>query len=164
MTKIGLLQALKAFTEEATKDLLLSVRRQREDLADPEPRAAQVYMTRLPELKSSDKKAPYIVHSIITGRDAQSPGEDVECSATVRTLFCVYNENEEEGGLDLLNLTERLRIEMLRRVVIEDYKLDLRNGVELLVYPDDTAPYYIAEMASTWVLPPIKREVLEIWP
>lgn len=114
-------------------------------------------------MRASDKKAPYIIHSIITGRDHQSPGEPVESTATVRTLFCVYHENEEEGGLNLLNLTERLRIEMLRRVVIEDYTLDLSNGVELLVYPDDTAPYYMAEMASVWRLPPVKREVPDIW-
>lgn len=163
MTRIGLLQALKTFTEEMVKDLLLPVRRQREDDADPAPSPASVYMTRLPEMRSSDKKAPYIIHSIITGRDHQSPGEPVESTATVRTVFCVYHENEEEGGLNLLNLTERLRIEILRRVVIEDYTLDLSNGVELLVYPDDTAPYYMAEMASVWRLPPVKREVPDIW-
>lgn len=164
MTKTGLLQALKDFTEETVKNLLLPVRRQKEDPEAPPPRAAQVYMTRLPEMKASDKKAPYIVHSVITGRDHQNPGEHVECTAVIRTVFCVYNENEEEGGLELLNLTERLRIELLRRVVIEHYTLDLSQGVELLVYPDDTAPYYMAEMATVWNLPPVKREVIEIWP
>lgn len=164
MTKTGLLEALKAFTEEAVKDLLLPVRRQKEDLQEPSPRAAQVYMTRLPEMASSDKKAPYIIHSVITGRDHQNQGEPVQCTAVIRTMFCVYNPDEEEGGLALLNLTERLRIELLRKVVVESYTLDLSQGVELLVYPDNTAPYYMAEMATVWILPPVKREVMEIWP
>lgn len=164
MTKTGLLQALKAFTEEAVKDLLLPVRRQRDDPADPPPRAAQVYMARLPEMKASEKKAPYIIHSVITGHDRQSPGEQVACTAVIRTIFCVYNENEEEGGLELLNLTERLRIALLRDVAVENYTLDLSQGVELLVYPDDTAPYYMAEMATVWILPTVTREVKELWP
>lgn len=164
MTRTGLLFALKAFTQEVTQDLLLPVRRQRTDSEEPEPTTPNVFTPRLPEMKASDKKAPYVIHSIITGRDSQTPGEEVECTATVRTLMCVYHEDEEEGGLALLNLAERIRIELLRRVVVEDYTLDLNNGLELLVYPDDTAPYYMAEMASTWRLPPIKREVIEIWP
>lgn len=164
MTRTGLLQALKAFTEHSVKDLLLPVRRQRDDQEAPTPRAAQVYMTRLPEMKASEKKAPYIIHSIITGQDSQSPGEHIKCTAVVRSVFCVYDEDEEEGGLALLNLAERLRIALLRKVLIEDYTLDLSQGVELLVYPDDTAPYYMAEMATVWILPPVKREVMEIWP
>jgi hypothetical protein len=164
MTRIGLLQALKKMSEEATKDLLLPVRRQRDDDTDPSPRPASVYLTRLPEMKSSDKKAPYIIHSIITARDLQDQGKPVENSATVRSMFCVYHEDEEEGGLALLNLTERLRIHMLKHVVIEGYELILKQGLELLVYPDDTAPYYMAEMVSTWKLPPVKREVKELWP
>lgn len=164
MTKIGLLQALKAFTEETVAELLLPVRRQREDEEAPAPRAAKVYIPRLPEMKASDKKAPYVIHSIITGQDHQTPGEPLESSAVVRTVLCVYHEAEDEGGLALLNLAERIRVELLRRVVIEDFTLDLSQGVELLVYPDDTAPYYMAEMATVWKLPPVKREVLEIWP
>lgn len=164
MTRTGLLEAFKVFTENAVKDLLLPVRRQKDEAAEPEPRAAQVYKARLPEMTASDKKAPYILHSVITGRDHQSPEEPVECTAVIRTMFCVYHPNEEEGGLALLNLIERLRIELLRKVVVESYTLDLSQGVETLVYPDNTAPYYMAEMATVWILPPVKREVIDIWP
>ncbi len=163
MTKNGLLEALKAFTEKATGDLILPVRRQKTDLEEPAPRAAKVYLTRLPEMKASDKKAPYIIHSVITGRDQQSPGEKLESIAVIRSIFCVYHENEEEGGMALLNLIERLRVELLRYVVIESYTLDLSEGLEIMIYPDDTAPYYLAEMATVWKLPPVKREVKELW-
>ena len=89
MTRTGLLMALKAFTLEVTRDLLLPVRRQRDDDEDPAPRTPGVYATRLPEMKASDKKAPYVIHSIITGRDSQTQGEQIECTATVRTMLCV---------------------------------------------------------------------------
>lgn len=163
MTRTGLLQSLKDFTEDATKDLLLPVRRQKSDAEEPADRQAKVYMTRLPEMKASENKAPYIVHSIITGRDAQTQGEQVKCMATVRSTFCVYNQDEETGGLDLLNLTERLRIGLLKKIVVGAFEMDMQQGIELLVYPDDTSPYYLAEMVTTWKLPPIKREVKETW-
>ena len=163
MTKTGLLESLKQFTLETTRDLLLPVRAQKGDAEDAEKlRAADVYMTRLPEMKSSDKKAPYIIHSVITGSDTQMQGEHLKSSATIRSVLCVYHEDEQEGGLALLNLAERLRMELLRSVVIGMYELDLTQGIELLIYPDDTAPYYIAEMVTVWKLPPIKREVIEL--
>lgn len=164
MTRTGLLETLKAFTQEVVKDLLLPVRRQREDTEDPPLRAAQVYMARLPDMKANDKKVPYIIHSIITGRDSQDEASQVLCTATIRTTFCVYNEDEQEGGLALLNLTERMRLELLKRIVIGVYWLDMNQGVELLIYPDDTAPYYLAEMVTVWKMPPITREVKELWP
>lgn len=37
--------------------------------------------------------------------------------------------------------------------------LDLEAGLETIVYPDDTAPYFVGEMISTWMLPPVEREV-----
>ena len=163
MTRTGLLETLQQETQKAVKDLLLPVRRQREDTEDPPPHAAQVFKTRLPDMKASDRKAPYIIHSLITGIDSQMEGEQITCKATVRSTFCVYHEDEQEGGLALLNLTERLRIHILKRIVLGIYALDLRQGIELLVYPDDTAPYYMADMITQWNLPPITREVNELW-
>lgn len=160
MTKVVLLKQLKEFTEAATKDLLLPVAMQKGDEEEPKPRAAEVFRARLPDSKAAKKKAPYILHQIITGKDSQIPGQRLESSATVRTIFCVYHPNEEEGGLALLNLMERLRISMLEDTVIgKQFTLDREAGLESLVYPEDTAPYYAGEMISTWTLPPIERKV-----
>lgn len=64
----------------------------------------------------------------------------------------------------LLNLMERFRIGLLKRVVIGgQFELDLQAGMESLIYPEDTAPYYAGEMVSIWKLPPIKREVENLW-
>lgn len=164
MTGIKLLEALKERTIEATKDLLMPVRQQKSDSEPIEPRAAQIFLARVPDGKSADKKAPYILHQITTGKDVQEPGQLVECQRVVRSIFCVYSADEQEGGLMLLNLMERVRISLLKDPIIgKQFVLDLDAGLEMFIYPDDTAPYFIGEMASTWDMPKVKREVPEIW-
>lgn len=128
---------------------------------EPNYRAAKVYKMRLTDSKAATKKAPYILHQIITGKDHQPPGKRMASSTVVRTIFCVYCDDEQEGSLMLLNLMERLRIELLRQVVIgAQFTLDLQEGMETLVYPDDTAPYFAGEMVSTWKMPSVEREVI----
>jgi hypothetical protein len=135
------------------------VRIQREG-EDQSYRSADVYLMRLPDSKSATKKAPYIIHQLITGRDMQEEGQRVTSTAQVRSIFCVYSDDEQEGSLMLLGLMERLRIKLLKQVVIgERYQLDLTQAAEALIYPDDTAPYFAGEMVTTWKIPSIEREV-----
>jgi len=159
---VALLEELKEFTEAATSELIMPVRMQKGDATPPAPRAAQVFLMRLPDPKIADKKAPYILHQLITAKDQQPNGKRPSSDATVRTIFTVYNDDEQEGGLMLLNLVERLRIAMMRKVVIgERFKLDLDAGLEFLIYPEDTAPYYSGEMITRWQVPTVEREVRE---
>lgn len=162
MTKVILLKELKAFTGAVTGDLLLPVRPQEEDRTPPPPRPPGIYQMRLPKLRDAARKAPYILHQAITGKDVQQAGVRPEASAVVRTVFCVYHEDEEQGALALLNLMEALRVALLERPVLPGpFALDLKAGLEALAYPDDseprTAPYYLGEMISTWKLPPVGR-------
>jgi len=164
MTKVILLKRLKEFTEAATRELLLPVRPSEEDPAPP-PRPPEVHLMRLPQFRDASRKAPYILHQAVTGKDIQTAGARLpEASAVVRTVFCVYHENEEEGALALLNLMERLRIALLEQVVVgKQFRLDLKAGLESLAYPDEENPrmphYYLGEMVSTWELPGIERKV-----
>lgn len=160
MNKVILLNRLKEFTEEATKDLLLPVKA--DDGEHPKTtRLAQVHLMRLPDSRAAHKKAPYILHQIITGMDQQRSGSREDSAVTVRSIFCVYCPDEEEGGMHLLNLMERLRIALLRQRVIGDqFTLDLEEKLETLCYPEDTAPYFAGEMISVWKLPSVEREVI----
>lgn len=160
MVKNDFLDSIKAFTEEAIKELILPVRIQSAG-EQQSYRAATVYKMRLPDSTSATKKAPYIVHSVITSTDKQSPGELTQSSAQLRSVFCVYCEDEQEGALYLLELMERFREQVLRTRVLDGrYALDLETPMESLFYPaEDTAPYYLGETVSTWRLPPIEREV-----
>lgn len=159
MNRAIFLEELKRFTLDATRDLLLPVRVQSAE-ETPSERPAEVHLMRLPDSEAAKKKAPYIIHQIITGKDAQKPGEQAICTTEIRSIFCVYCPDEEEGGMLLLNLMERLRIALLRQAVLDQrYQLDLEAGLEIILYPDDSAPYYAGEMASRWRLPGIEREV-----
>ncbi len=163
MNKVILLEQLKTLTTELVKDLIMPTRKQKGDEAEGR-RAADIYLMRLPDSTSAQKKAPYIIHQLITGKDIQHEGESESASAVIRSIFCVYNDDEQEGALMLVNSMERVRIGLLKRVVIGDqFQLDLKAGLESMVYPDDTAPYYAGEMLSTWILPAIQREVRSPW-
>ncbi len=163
MSKVILLEQLREFTQETVKDILLPVRATEEE-PEPAPRPARVFLTRLPEVSDATDKAPYILHQVITGRDAVQEGRPLtEATAVVRTVFCVYHENGEQGGLSLLTLMEQLRIALLKFAAIGggQFSLDVKEGLESLVYPSDsedpTAPYYLGEMMSTWHIPPVNR-------
>lgn len=158
MTHITLLEQLKLFTDDAVKGILLPVRLQKGD-TEKQSRAADVYLMRLPDSTAATKKAPYIIHQFVTGKDTQPAGRQESGSSVVRSVFCVYCDNEQEGALHLLNLMERLRIRLLQQVIIgQQYQLDLEAGVEMLIYPEDSAPYYAGEMSTTWKMPSVERE------
>lgn len=169
MTKITLLEQLKDFSEEHTGDLLLPVQMQEEDEAPPPDRAATVYIPCLPELRSYAKKAPFMTHEIVTGKDKLVPdphtGKLQLAFTVVRSCFCVYHKNEQEGRMALLTLMERMRLALLEEVVIgKQFKLDLEAGMETLVYPGNpnqvaVSPFYLGEMITTWRLPIIERKV-----
>lgn len=158
MNRVILLERLREFTEGVTGDLRFPVSQQRGDPEGLPPRAAEVFCARLPDSREAKKKAPYILHQVITGKDAQTPGGPVNSETAVRSIFCVYHPDEQQGGLALLTLMEQLRVALLERVVIgAQFRLDLEAGIETLVYPEDTAPYYAGEMITTWHMPPVAR-------
>lgn len=160
MTRAILLDRLKEFTEQAISGLLLPTKQEKGE-KEKELRPADVYKMRLPDSNSAKKKAPYIIHQVITGKDQQKSGNLCEAEATIRSIFCVYCEDEQEGALLLLNLMERLRIELLKKIIIAgQFQLLLDDGLEFLIYPDDTAPFFTGEMVSKWRLPAVEREVV----
>lgn len=160
MNKVILLDSLTDFTRNAVKDLILPVKIQSENECQ-RYRPAEVYKMRLPVSSEAKKKAPYIIHTVLTAFDEQKEGQPDYSQTVIRSIFCVYNPDEQEGGLALLNLMERLRIELLKtRVIGNRFELDVKNAkLEMLIYPDNTAPYFVGEMVSTWKMPGIKREV-----
>jgi hypothetical protein len=170
VTKVLLLKELKTFTEKAVEDLILPVRRQEEDETDPEPRAALVYLVRLPELRSMEKKAPYILHNVAEGTDkfvnvnAGYGGREVVnrplATCEVRSVFCVYDGDVQEGGLWLLELMERLRLALLRKPVLGPFQLDWNQGMETKVYDNveyELGPYHVGGMVTHWVMPTVDR-------
>ena len=169
MTRITLLEQMKEFSEALTNDLLLPVQMQEEDEEQPPNRAPTVYIPCLPELHAYAQTAPFSTHEIVTGKDkvVDDPhmGKRKISVTVVRSCFCVYHKNEQEGRLALLTLMERMRIGLQEAVVIgKQFKLDLEAGIETLVYPGNpnqtaVSPFYLGEMITTWHLPIIERKV-----
>lgn len=154
MTAVILLEELKAFTEEKTKDLIMPTKMQKGD-TEQIFRAAEIHKTQLPDSGAFYKFAPYIIHQVLTGKDT------TESSVTVRSIFCVYNKNEEEGGLMLLNLMERFRIALLKAGTVgNQFTLDINEGLERLIYPEKIQDYYGGEFISHWKMPTVNREVI----
>ena len=113
---------------------------------------------RLPDKKAETEKAPYILLQLVNGSDSQETGQPQEGECYVRVVACVYSEDASVGAMHLLNLITRLRTALLKQRVIGGQFL-LKLPLEYLAYPDDTAPYFMGEMATTWSLPTIEREV-----
>ncbi len=154
MTANILLDVLKEFTERAVSELIMPVQMQRGD-TEQQYRSADIYKMRLPDSNSAQKKAPYIIHQVITGKHKTD-----ENDINIRSIFCVYCNDEQEGALMLLNLMERLEIELLKSVVLgKQFKLDRDKGIEFIIYPDNTAPFFAGEMSTVWKLPVIKDEI-----
>ena len=115
---------------------------------------------RLPNSREAKKFAPYIIIQLADSLHVQNESEQPEYSATIRFIFCVYEENESEGAMRLLNLMDLVQEALLRQVKIGNcYRLDVHKPLDMLIYPDDTAPYFVGEMVGTFNLPATKREV-----
>ena len=159
MTKEQLLDDLKSFLVGVTKHYELPEALQKGD-TEQKFRAPEIYKMRLPNSNDAKKKAPYIIAQYVTGKDYHRQLQQSQSNAVVRLIFCVYNKDEEEGALSLLNVMETVRLELMKQVLIgKCFKLDTDAGVESLVYPEDTAPYYAGEMMFTVFVPPTEREI-----
>lgn len=170
MTKVQLLLDLKAFTEEVLKNETLPVREQKEDNGiAPRDRAPEVHLMRLPDVKSYEKRAPYVLHQVVTGHDGvEKRGEgafrhnQMTAGTVVRSVFCVYDRNMERGTMALLQVMEQFRVSLLERGCVGgQFRLDLDQGISTMVYPfnknDRPDPYYSGEMVTSWILPPVEN-------
>ena len=93
MTPIELLYELKKFIEANTKDIILSVRSIKNKVipepsskksenaeVEPQTRAAEVHLMRLPNKDAETNRIPYILLQLLTGVDEQEAGKDPDRS------------------------------------------------------------------------------------
>lgn len=161
MTRVKLIHELKLFCEDAVKDMKLPLAVQKGD-TETQTRAPNVYLMRLPDSKAAQKLAPYIIVQLIDSKHQRSDSNlpNPAYTTTVRFIFCVYSKDEQEGAIMLLNVMDRVQERLLEEIQIGDnFTLDEHEGIESVVYPDDTAPYYAGEMIGTFHIKPIQREV-----
>lgn len=159
MNKVSLLYALKKVCEYAVSGLKLGVSVQKGD-KEQKKRPPAVHLMRLPDGNAADKIVPYIIIQLVSekqSRDAQGHAVRI---ATVRFIFCVYNQNGEDGSLELLNLVETVESAILKAIKFGAcFTLDTDEPFETLIYPDETKDYYCGESVGVFHLPPIEQEV-----
>ncbi len=158
-TPIDLLNALKEFSVQRTKDLLL---RERPDPKHPDEkkyRAPTVFMMDLPKKNDDERCIPYILIQVLTGKDEQNPAEDDYSTCSIRIVTAVYSDDMSEGKLNVLNVITRLRLGLLKRRTIGG-AFHLGKDIEWVVDPAPPVPYFFGEMIMTFEMPPIYPDVM----
>lgn len=157
MTPLILLRELKKYIEEVTKDIMLPVRVGR-GTKESKERPIQVHLMNLPKKEDEIQQVPYILIKHLTGKDDQIEGNLTDSGCMVRIIVATYAEDAEEGGMALLNVISRIRYNLLKDRLIAS-QFQLRMPLETITYPEDTRPYYLGELMTSWSLPSIEREV-----
>lgn len=159
MTHYEALDILAEYVGKVLADFRLPVRIQKGDTELTE-RAPDVYKMRLPQSDDAKNVAPYCIVRYVQSQDKQTVGRNTLSTAVFRFIFCVYDENESKGSVNLLKVMEKLKTDLLKDVAIEKkIRLIKDEGLEMIAYEDDTRPYFAGEMIGTFQYAPIEREV-----
>ena len=161
MTHNEAVEILASYIAEKTEDMRFPVKVEKGDTEQVE-RAPEVHKMRLPHSSDAKKIAPYVIVRYVSSNDKQDIGRESKSEAIYRFIFCVYDDNEETGSLNLLNLMDRVKISILKDTVIgQRIRLKREEGLEMISYEDDTWPYYAGEIIVTFEYGPIEREVYD---
>ena len=152
MTPLDLLESLKAYCEENTKDMLL-VARVLENGEEAGERPPKVFIGNLPDKESEKKAAPYILLKLLSKKV-----DDEENICRVRIICVTFSEDKQENYIQCLNLLTRIETKLLEDVVI-DNRYSCQKPIESIMYDDDLEVYQIGEMMTIWELPKPERDV-----
>jgi hypothetical protein len=152
MTPLDLMQSLKAYCEEKTKDMIL-VSRVSENGSEPGERPPRVFIGNLPDKEAESKQAPYILLKLLTTKT-----DDEENIARVRIIIVTFSEDKQENYIQCLNVLGKITTSLLEDVVISN-RYSCQKPIETIIYDDDLEVYQIAEAMTIWELPQIQRNV-----
>jgi hypothetical protein len=152
MTPLDLMQSLKAYCEEKTKDMIL-VSRVSENGSEPGERPPRVFVGNLPDKEAESKQAPYILLKLLTTKT-----DDEENIARVRIIIVTFSEDKQENYIQCLNVLGKITTSLLEDVVISN-RYSCQKPIETIIYDDDLEVYQIAEAMTIWELPQIQRNV-----
>lgn len=152
MTPLELLEALKGYCEEITKDMRMLARVPKNSTQAAE-RAPEVFVGNLPDKESEKKAAPYILLKLLTGKD-----DNEESICRVRIICVTFSKDKQENYIQCLNLVTRIRTKLLEDVVIDNH-FSCQKPVEFIIYDDDLEVYQIGEIMTIWEMQQVKRDV-----
>lgn len=152
MTPLELLESLKAYCEEITKDMLL-VARVPENGAEAGERPPKAFIGNLPDKETEKRAAPYILLKLLTKKT-----DDEESVCRVRIICVTFSEDKQENYIQCLNLLTRIETKLLEDVVI-DNRYSCQKPIESILYDDDLEVYQIGEMMTIWEMQKAERNV-----
>ena len=120
-------------------------------------RPPHVFLMNTPERSDLVSQIPYLMIQLLNGKDKRNADTgDEESTANVRILVATYNDDGEDGGLQVLEIIERIRI-MLFKGRLLDQQYMIQHPFDYEIYPDDTGVYYLGEINTVWSVPTIER-------
>lgn len=152
MTPLDLMDSLKGYCEEKTKDMLL-VARVPGNGTEAGERPPKVFIGNLPDKEAEKKAAPYILLKLLTTKD-----EDEESTAMVRIIVVTYSDDKQENYIQCLNVVSKIKTSLLEDVVIQE-RYSCRKPIESIIYDDDLEVYQIGEIMTTWEMPQVQRNI-----
>ena len=152
MTPLDLLESLKEYCEENTKDMRL-IARVAENGTEAGERPPKVFVGNLPNKESEKKAAPYILLKLLTKKT-----DDEESVCRVRIICVTFSEDKQENYIQCLNLLTRIETKLLEDVVI-DNRYSCQKPIESILYDDDLEVYQIGEMMTIWEMQKAERNV-----
>lgn len=152
MTPLDLLESLKGYCEETTKDMRLVVRVP-ENGTEAGERPPKVFIGNLPNKESERKAAPYILLKLLTKKT-----DEEESVCRVRIICVTFSEDKQENYIQCLNLLTRLETKLLEDTVIAN-RYSCQKPIESVVYDDDLEVYQVGEMMTIWEMPKVERDV-----
>lgn len=161
MGLVNLMETVRNFIEDDLKEIRLKVK-QAEWNDQPLERAVKVFAYMTPNPSDNKEIVPYILLQMIKGEDGEDAETSVlESTATIRGYVALFDWEAEEGQRALLNIIEKLRLDLLSRGVIGG-KYELLKPFEYRFYDDMTMPYHEAEFIMNWRIQPVKRIIPEL--
>lgn len=152
MTPLDLLNCLKGYCEDITKDMRL-VARVPENGTEAGERPPKVFVGNLPNKESEKKTAPYILLKLLAKKT-----DDEESVCRVRIICVTFSEDKQENYIQCLNLLTRIETKLLEDTVIAN-RYSCQKPIETVVYDDDLEVYQVGEMMTIWELKKVERDV-----
>ena len=129
----------------------------RPETREPKKRAPGVYRMNLPDRSDWISLIPYVLIQFLSSKDKYNKDErDRQSTADVRVLIATYCADGEDGGLQVLEIIERIRIHLQTGMLL-DGNFMLQMPFDTEVYPDDTGNYFLGQIDMTWSIPVIER-------
>ncbi|OPA76743.1 hypothetical protein BVG16_16360 [Paenibacillus selenitireducens] len=115
-----------------------------------------------------DTDFPYVVARIVNGKDAVNQRNDAECTVDIALSFGVYSEATDEegfkqpdGGYDLLNLMEHVRITLLNENII-DKKYEIQRPYVWEIPEEQPYPLWVGLAQTQWKFQSIEPQIKDI--